>query len=88
MAHRNAPTIDDLLADPLIQKVMRADRVEPPALKVLLQGTAHRIADARRAGSVHVGQDLGRRVATRAPLLLMRPATRATDGECGASLCG
>jgi hypothetical protein len=88
MAYRNAPTIDDLLADALIQKVMRADRVEPQTLKDLLDGTARRIADSRRAGSVQVGQDLGRRGSFRGPLLLMRPTTRTTGGECGASLCG
>ena len=88
MAHRNALTIDDLLADPLIQKVMRADRVEPEPLKVLLQGTARRIADARRTGSVQVGEDLGRRIGPRAPLMLMRPATRATAHECEAAICG
>ena len=85
MAYRSAQTIDDLLADSLIQKVMLADHVEPQALKSLLEGTARRIADSRRAGSVQVGQDLGRRGSFRGPLLLMRPATR---GECGASLCG
>jgi hypothetical protein len=88
MAYRNAPTIDDLLADPLIQKVMRADHVEPQALRGLLNGTARRIADSRHAGSVQVGQDLGRRGFSRGPLLLTRPAARATGGECGASLCG
>ena len=88
MAHRNASTIDDLLADPLIQKVMRADRVEPQALKVLLQGTARRVVDARRAGSAHLGRDLSRGVWPRAPLMLMRPATRATAHECEAAICG
>jgi hypothetical protein len=86
MAHRNASAIDDLLADTLIQKVMRADRVEPQALKTLLHGTARRIAEARHAGSVHVGQDLGRRAGPR-PLMLMRPSPRTTGEECGASLC-
>ncbi|MFZ0601323.1 MAG: hypothetical protein WAN05_08175 [Roseiarcus sp.] len=88
MAYPNAPTIDHLLADPLIQKVMRADRVEPLALRSLLDGTARRIAEARRAATVQVGQDLGRRGFFRGPLLLMRPAPSATSGECGASLCG
>jgi hypothetical protein len=88
MAYRNAPTIDDLLADPLIQKVMQADHVEPQALRGLLNGTARRIADSRRAGSVQVGQDLGRRGLFRGPLLLMKPAARTTAGDCGASLCG
>ncbi|HEY1780143.1 MAG TPA: hypothetical protein VGG79_06865 [Roseiarcus sp.] len=88
MAHQNASTIDHLLADPLIQKIMRADRVEPLALRTLLDGTARRIADARRGAAVQVGQDLGRRGWCRGPLLLMRPTPRATSGECGASLCG
>ena len=87
MAHRYVPTIDDLLADTLIQKVMLADRVEPQALKTLLDGTARRIADSRRASAVQVGQDLGRRGSFRGPLLLMRPTTRTTGGECRASLC-
>ena len=88
MAYRNAPTIDDLLADPLIQKVMQADHVEPQALRGLLNGTARRISDSRRASAVQVGQDLGRRGSFRGPLLLMRPTTRTTGSECGASLCG
>ena len=88
MANQNAPTIDHLLADPLIQKVMRADRVEPLALRNLLDVTARRIAESRRAGAVQVGQDLGRRGSFRGPLLLMRPTRSATGGECGASLCG
>jgi hypothetical protein len=88
MADRYALTIDGLLADALIQQVMRADRVEPQALKDLLDGAARRIADPRRAGSVQVGPDLGRRGSFRDPLLLMRPTARTTEGECGASLCG
>ncbi len=87
MAYR-AETIDDLLADSLIQKVMLADGVEPQALKTLLDGTARRIVDSRRAATVQVGQDLGRRGFFRGPLLLMRPTPRTTGGECGASLCG
>ena len=48
MAYGSAQTIDDLLADSLIQKVMLADRVEPQALRTLLDGTARRIAESRR----------------------------------------
>ena len=87
MAYR-AQTIDDLLADSLIQKVMLADHVEPQALRTLLVGTARRLAESRRAATVQVGEDLGRRGFFRGPLLLMRPTTRTTSGECGASLCG
>jgi hypothetical protein len=88
MAYGSAQTIDDLLADSLIQKVMLADGVEPHDLKTMLDGTARRIADSRRASAVQVGQDLGRRGIFRGPLLLMRPTTRTPGGECGASLCG
>ena len=88
MAYRNAETIDDLLADSLIQKVMLADRVEPQALRTLLNGTARRLAETRRMATVQVGQDLGRRGWFRGPLLLARPTARTTGGECGASLCG
>ena len=87
MAHR-AQTIDDLLADSLIQKVMLADHVEPQTLRTLLDGTARRLAETRRVATVQVGQDLGRRGFFRGPLLLMRPTTHTTSGECGASLCG
>jgi hypothetical protein len=88
MAYGRAQTIDDLLADSLIQKVMLADHVEPQALRTLLDGTARRLADSRSAAQVQVGQDLGRRGWFRGPLLLTRASTRATGGECGASLCG
>jgi hypothetical protein len=88
MAYGSAQTIDDLLADSLIQKVMLADHVEPQALRTLLDGTARRIADSRRVPAVQVGQDLRRRGPFRQQLLLMRPTPRATSGQCGASLCG
>lgn len=88
MAYQSVQTVDDLLADSLIQKVMLADHVEPQALKTLLDGTARRIAESRRAATVQVGQDLGRRGWFRGPLLLTRPTARTTGGGCGASLCG
>jgi len=87
MAHQNAPTIDDLLADPLIQKVMYADHVEPQALRSLLTGMARRLGDSMGASSVRMKQDLGRRGALRGPVALMRASARVTDGECGTSLC-
>ncbi len=40
MSPRYVQTVDDLLADPLIQILMRADRVEPSALKGMLSGVA------------------------------------------------
>jgi hypothetical protein len=44
-----SPTIDDLLADSLIQTVMRADHVEPQELQTLLHGVANRIGGRERA---------------------------------------
>jgi hypothetical protein len=88
MAYRSAETIDDLLEDSLIQKVMLADHVEPKSLRTLLDGAARRLADSRRTASVQVGQDLGRRGLFRGQLLVMRPVARTMVGECGASLCG
>ena len=43
------PTIDDLLADSLIQTVMRADHVEPLTLKTMLYGVASQIGGPERA---------------------------------------
>jgi len=43
-----APTVDELLADGLVQAVMRADRVEPAELRTLLDGVADRVARRRQ----------------------------------------
>ena len=43
-----APTIDHLLADSLIQTVMRADRVDPDKLKLMLTGVGARVAAGRQ----------------------------------------
>jgi hypothetical protein len=88
MTHPSAPSIEDLLTDSLIQKVMQADRVEPQALRALMNGAAGRLAGRRRGASVTVGQDLGRRAPLREPLLLARPATRMTAGARDAAICG
>ena len=47
MFKRHTPTVDELLGDSLVQAVMRADNVEPQALRTLLEGVAGRIAAAR-----------------------------------------
>lgn len=63
------PTIDDLLADSLIQTVMRADHVEPQALETLLHGVASRIGGRERAlqrpGAVFVSSASDRRTPSR-----------------------
>jgi hypothetical protein len=47
MSFSYAPNVDELLADQLVQAVMRADRVEPVELRTLLSGVAGRIARRR-----------------------------------------
>ena len=54
MSLRHSPTVDDLMADSLIQAVMRADRVEPQALKSLLNSAALRIGAGRRRRALTV----------------------------------
>jgi hypothetical protein len=48
MSFSHAPTIDELLADGMIQAVMQADRVEPAELRTMLSGVADRIARRRQ----------------------------------------
>ena len=48
MTLSQVPTVDELLADGLVQAVMRADRVEPAELRTLLSGVAGRIARRRQ----------------------------------------
>jgi hypothetical protein len=62
MPLRHSPTIDDLLADTLVQAVMKADRVDPQTLRNLAVETGFRIAAARAEG----------RSATRPPAELIR----------------
>lgn len=83
-----APSVDDLLADSLVQQVMRADRVDPQTLRILLNGVAVRIADRRRAGCISVGADLGRRSALRASTLPTRALARPAEKANWAGLCG
>jgi hypothetical protein len=83
-------TIDELMADPLIQKVMRADRVEPQALRALMDGAALRIAEARasRPSVVFVNAPENRRNSLRRPNA-PSPARRSprSVGDCGSALC-
>jgi hypothetical protein len=91
MSLRYSPTVDDLLADSLIQAVMRADRVEPQALKSLLTSAALRIGAGRRrrALTVFVRSAIDRRKTPRAadaPLAAGRTARVASE-DCGSARC-
>ena len=48
MSLSHAPTVDELLADGLVQAVMQADHVESAALRTMLDGVAGRIAYRRQ----------------------------------------
>jgi hypothetical protein len=87
-----SPKIDDLLADSLIQAVMRADHVEPQELKTLLYGVASRIGGPELAlqrpaavfvSSAERGWTPSRSGNTASP----RRARRVRDTTYGCALC-
>ena len=86
-------TIDELLADSLIQTLMRADQVEPQALRALLNGAASRITATRRAraaersGVVFVRSKSERRGREPDAPLVARRAPRVRGGDCRSALC-
>jgi hypothetical protein len=90
MSLNQGPTIDDLLADSLIRTVMRADHVEPQALRALLGGAAGRLAARRRrAATVFVSSTIARRKTfreTSAPAAAGRTA-RVSGEDCGSARC-
>ena len=91
MSLRHSPTIDELLGDSLVQAVMRADNVEPQALRTLLADAAFRLAAARvetEIGERALGEAADRqaggvprreRAEARPPCAARRP--------CGSALC-
>ena len=85
MSLRHSPTIDELLGDSLVQAVMRADNVEPQALRTLLTDAAFRIA-ARRV------ERRSQRGLSAKPPIDGRPAYRGANAPmrvrpCGSALC-
>ena len=93
MFSRHNPTVDELLGDSLVQAVMRADKVEPQALRTLLEVAAGRIAAARGENELRPASALFAN-----PPIDRRPAPRAAGGQtrarpvsppdpCGSALC-
>jgi hypothetical protein len=76
MSLNHIPTVDELLADGLVQAVMQADRVEPSQLRTLLGGVADRIARRRQSE-----QKALRFFAT--PRLAWRPGAGGADALAG-----
>jgi hypothetical protein len=80
-------TIDDLLGDSLIQAVMRADRVEPRALRTMLTGVGARVTASRQEpkfvlDGARVRFSGETRSQPEKPTLLLAPPARMGDKEC------
>ena len=80
--HHDDLSIDDVLADPIIRAVMKADRVDAGEFRVLLG----RAAEARRRSGRCLDLSFGRvrPRSTRSWASLMPPSRSGTD--CGAPL--
>jgi hypothetical protein len=93
MFKRHTPTVDELLGDSLVQVVMRADNVEPQALRTLLEVAAGRIAAARGEGelrpvSAHFANPpIDRRPSPRAAVGPTRARHMSPPDPCGSALC-
>jgi hypothetical protein len=91
MSFSRAPTIDELLADGLVQAVMRADHVEPRQLKTLLNDIAGRIARRResewQAARPFAVPRLEWRPDADGANALARALPAPVENACGAGLC-
>ncbi len=93
MLKRHTPTVDELLGDLLVQAVMRADNVEPQALRTLLEVAAGRIAaargesDLRPVGALVANPPIERRLAPRAAIGQTRGRPMSPADPCGSALC-
>jgi hypothetical protein len=93
MSLQHDQTINELLADPLIHMVMRADQVEPEGLRALLNSAASYIIAKRReraaeSSGVLLLKSLSRRGGRGldAPLAARR-RRRARDIDCKTAFC-
>ena len=71
------PHIDELLADPIIQMVMKADHVEPQALKGLIA----RVASRRPARALAFNPENVRFAGQTRPPLRLSPPSAYKGGE-------
>ena len=85
MSLRHSPTIDELLGDSLVQAVMRADDVEPQALRILLADAAARIGRGR--GGLSPKPPIDRRATARGASAPGRVRPLPHPGPCGSALC-
>jgi hypothetical protein len=91
MSLRYSPTIEELLGDSLVQAVMRADNVEPQALKTLLEDAAFRVAAApgerRPASGLMTRPPIDRRATSREANTPTRLRRQSLAGPTGSALC-
>ena len=90
MSLRHSSNIEELLGDSLVQAVMRADNVEPQALRTVLADAASRLAAARReqrsASGLSAKPPIDRRAASRGATAPVR-VRPALVSSCGSTLC-
>jgi hypothetical protein len=90
MSLRHSPTIDQLLGDSLVQAVMRADHVEPQALRALLADAADRVAarlERRPAGGLSARPPIDRRATSLGANGPARVRPAPLTDPCGSALC-
>jgi hypothetical protein len=91
MSERVSPAIEELLEDSLVRAVMRADNVEPQALRTLLTDAALRVVVARielKPGSELLTKPpIDRRTAPRAVSSPQRVRPTSAAEPCWLALC-
>ncbi len=91
MSLRHSPTIDELLGDSLVQAVMRADNVEPQALRTLLADAAFRVAavrvEQRSPSGLLAKPPIDGRPASRGANAPKRVQPAPLADPCGSALC-
>jgi hypothetical protein len=60
MSQRNELTIDEVVKDPMIRMLMKADRVDPATFEAMLRSLAHAQGKRRAASSFRSPKDPGR----------------------------
>jgi hypothetical protein len=87
------PTINELLGDSLVQAVMRADHVQPQALRTVLADAANRVAAARlerepRSGSgLYASPRIDSRETPRSPSRMPPIRRQPLADRCASAFC-
>ena len=90
MSLPHSPTIEQLLEDSLVQAVMRADNVEPQALRALLAEAADRVAarvERRPASGLSARPPIDRRATSRVANAPAHVRPLPPADRCGSALC-